>query len=215
MVNISLLTVTLLASVSPSLVSSTTASVSCNSAIKVTHTESSYHVCSGEINWGSGSGQQSITASPMHGENACIWVVKGPHGDGAQCEFGTPVKCDAVVRLMHLDTGKNLHSHGFRSPLSGQQEVSGFGVQGFGDVSDNWKVECYPNTSTGFWEKDSPVRLKHVETGRYLGATSSTKFTQQNCPNCPIVGQLEVAAFAKSGDTTKFVAQRGVFIKMD
>lgn len=205
----------LLLAASPALVSSSPASVTCNSAIKVTHTESSYHVCSGEINWGSGSGQQSITASPMNGENACIWVVKGAHGDGANCELGKPVKCDGIVRLTHLDTGKNLHSHGFRSPLSGQQEVSGFGNQGVGDVSDNWKVECDPKTSSGTWDKDTPVRLKHVETGRYLGASSNTKFTQQNCPNCPIVGQLEVAAFAKSNDGTKFVAQRGMFIKMD
>ena len=82
-------------------------------------------------------------------------------------------------------------------------------------MSDNWRVECEPRPSSGHWDKDSPVRLRHVETGRYLGASGAMKFTQQNCPNCPIVGQLEVAAFVKAGEGTKFVAQRGVFIKLE
>lgn len=34
------------------------------------------------------------------------------------------------IRLEHLATGKNLHSHLFSSPLSGHQEVSAFGVEG-------------------------------------------------------------------------------------
>ena len=34
---------------------------------------------------------------------------------------------------MHLQTKRNLHSHTFSSPLSHNQEVSGFGEEGVGD----------------------------------------------------------------------------------
>lgn len=45
-------------------------------------------------------------------------------GDGAlPCEAGEPVECGSVVRLEHMLTGKNLHSHPFQSPLSRNQEV--------------------------------------------------------------------------------------------
>ncbi|CAN0548779.1 unnamed protein product, partial [Laminaria digitata] len=45
-------------------------------------------------------------------------------GDGAlPCEAGEPMACGAVVRLEHVATGKNLHSHLFKSPLSRMQEV--------------------------------------------------------------------------------------------
>lgn len=44
-----------------------------------------------------------------------------------------PVKCGQTVRLMHLQTRKNLHSHHFTSPLSNNFEVSAFGEEGLGD----------------------------------------------------------------------------------
>lgn len=39
----------------------------------------------------------------------------------------TPVACGSTVRFQHLNTRLFLHSHHFRSPLSGNQEVSCFG----------------------------------------------------------------------------------------
>lgn len=38
-----------------------------------------------------------------------------------------PVKCGNIIRMQHLATSKNLHSHHFASPLSGNQEVSAYG----------------------------------------------------------------------------------------
>lgn len=59
----------------------------------------------------------------------------------APCEVGKPVQCGETIRLEHLDTRKNLHSHLFRAPLSGNQEVSAFGDEnGNGDTGDNWQV---------------------------------------------------------------------------
>jgi len=49
------------------------------------------------------------------------------------------IKCGSVIRLKHLNTGRWLHSHKFRSPLSNQQEVSAFDGS---DTGDNWEVRC-------------------------------------------------------------------------
>ena len=45
-----------------------------------------------------------------------------------------PVKCGDTIRLQHLATKRNLHSHFFQSPLSHNQEVSCFGEGGDGDT---------------------------------------------------------------------------------
>lgn len=71
-----------------------------------------------------------------------------------------PVKCGQKIQLMHLSTGRNLHSHHYASPLSQNQEVSAFGDGGKGDTGDDWLVEC----STGFWKRTEPVNFKHVST---------------------------------------------------
>ena len=47
--------------------------------------------------------------------------------------FRQPIKCGQTIRLMHLQTRKNLHSHHFQSPLSHNLEVSAFGEDGEGD----------------------------------------------------------------------------------
>lgn len=48
------------------------------------------------------------------------------------CEAGMAIKCGDKVRFRHLATQKNLHSHLFKSPLSGNFEVSAFGEGGQG-----------------------------------------------------------------------------------
>ena len=40
-----------------------------------------------------------------------------------------------------MRTKRNLHSHDHKAPVSGRQEVSGFGEDGDGDDSDNWFIE--------------------------------------------------------------------------
>ena len=51
-----------------------------------------------------------------------------------------PVKCGDTIRLLHIATRRNLHSHLFQSPLSNNQEVSAFGENGDGDEGDNWGI---------------------------------------------------------------------------
>eukprot|EP01031_Cornospumella_fuschlensis_P034455 gene34455-41708_t len=110
--------------------------VTCGSVIKLVHKESGNNLHSHNIAWGSGSGQQSVTTNKARNEKSSLWQVKEGH-HLASCEIGAPIKCGDVIRLEHVDTGKNLHSHLFKAPISGQQEVSGFGDRGNGDTGDN------------------------------------------------------------------------------
>ena len=52
-----------------------------------------------------------------------------------------------MIRLEHLETHRNLHSHKVSSPLTRKNEVSGYGDDGDGDGGDNWVVECLDATT--------------------------------------------------------------------
>ena len=58
------------------------------------------------------------------------------------CLFRSPIKCGSVIRLTHLNTNRNLHSHHFQSPLSHNLEVSAFGENGEGDEGTNYAL-CF------------------------------------------------------------------------
>ena len=170
--------------------------MSCGSAIKLTHVESGgkYILRSDERQLQSGSGQQLVTAEQNKRSPKGLWQVR--EGTNAQfCEAGTPIKCGSIIRLMHLETGSNLHTHGIRSPISSQHEVTGFGQQGEGDSGDDWKVICdaggsYFSGGDEYWMRDKIVQFKSVATNRLLGASSTVKFTEQNCGRgCPILNQ--------------------------
>lgn len=80
---------------------------------------------------GTGSGQQSVTGVTAAEDSNSYWSVRGT--SDALCHRGTPVKCGQTIRLTHVNTGRNLHSHYFASPLSSNQVCDvrggGFGVQ--------------------------------------------------------------------------------------
>ena len=65
-----------------------------------------------------------------------LWLIKEAHGEPL-CEISTPIKCGQKIRLQHVATGVNLHSHLFTAALSKLQEVSGFGDRGNGLVFYN------------------------------------------------------------------------------
>ena len=54
------------------------------------------------------------------------------------------MKCGDVIRLEHVNTNKNLHSHKVQSWITkrGTEEVSCFGRDGRGDQQDDWVIEC-------------------------------------------------------------------------
>eukprot|EP01035_Chromulina_nebulosa_P017307 gene17307-22846_t len=184
--------------------------ITCGSAVKLVNKETNYNLHSHNIAWGSGSGQQSITSTSSNKDSGSLWIVKEGH-NSATCESGEPIKCDSIIRLEHMSTGKNLHSHLFKSALSGNQEVSGYGESGYGDTGDNWRVVCESNDK--LWMRGKQISFAHVDTGKYLYTAESVKFTQSNCGGgCPIMGQTEVSASAKKDVKNKWTAGQGVYI---
>merc|ERR1719230_1655315 len=139
---------------------------------------------------GSGSGQQLVTTLEDRSSKDTFWLVRESNNEKS-CAPGTPIRCGETIRLTHMSSGKNLHSHDHRSPLSNQKEVSGFGENGQGDTADDWTVECKKGKKNLM--RNEGFFLKHRETGHYLGSTTQAKFTHQNCGGrCPILNHLEV-----------------------
>ncbi len=68
-----------------------------------------------------------------------MWTIKEAESVEKLCLTGEPIRCGDKIRIEHNVTGRNLHSHSpFKSPLSQQQEVSGYGSNGDGDRGDDW-----------------------------------------------------------------------------
>jgi hypothetical protein len=118
------------------------------------------------------SRQQMALATNDETDAGAIWRVKGPHGTSEGAFKGKPVKNGAVVRLEHLNTRTNLHSHPLeqhhRAPVTRdgmQQEVTTHGALGVGDSNDDWILETQGTTH---WKSGTNVRLIHQGTNRGL-----------------------------------------------
>lgn len=108
---------------------------------------------------------------------------------------GQPVLNGQLVRIEHLETGLNLHSHGnIRSPATSQQEATCF-VQhahkgGIGDSNDNWRVEIHqpdPMNPSGLTQA-TQFRLIHVNTNH--------AFHSHNGYFSPVTQEQEVTCFS-------------------
>lgn len=78
------------------------------------------------------------------------------------CISREPIACGQKIRLEHLPTKKNLHSHLFSSPLSDEQEISAFGEDGEGDTGDYWSVIC----DGEYWDRQDSIMLRHADTDK-------------------------------------------------
>ncbi|XP_017491211.1 PREDICTED: stromal cell-derived factor 2-like [Rhagoletis zephyria] len=174
--------------------------VTCGSLLKLMNANSGVRLHSHDVKYGSGSGQQSVTGTDKQEDINSYWQVRAKTEQ--QCERGTPIACGSNLRLTHLQTGRNLHSHHFSSPLSGQQEVSAFGAGGEGDTGDNWTVLC----GGAHWELNSKVRLKHLDTEAFLAVSGHTY-------GRPIHGQMEIIATSYSDGASYWIAKEGVYVK--
>ncbi|KAG5458245.1 MAG: MIR motif-containing protein [Olpidium bornovanus] len=150
---------------------------------------------------GSGSRQQSVTGFAEVDDPNSLWKLKAEHGK--DCRRGEPVPCGGIVRLLHVNTGRLLHSHLHQSPLSRQQEVSAFEGE---NKDDNWKIVCQ-NTTDTHWTREGPVALYHVSTGLHLSASPRHVYSH------PIPGQLEVSAAKSAGRETVWAAQEGFYFE--
>ncbi|KAK3924691.1 Stromal cell-derived factor 2-like protein 1 [Frankliniella fusca] len=173
--------------------------VSCGSVIKLMNSATKIRLHSHDVKYGTGSGQQSVTGVEEKDDSNSHWVVKAENGK--QCTRGEPISCGSIIRLEHLTTNKNLHSHLFPSPISNKQEISAYGSNGEGDTGDNWKLIC----SGSFWDRKQEVSFQHVDTNAYLGV-SGRQFGR------PISGQAEVVGEFSISSTAQWMAMEGLFI---
>ncbi|XP_049887155.1 stromal cell-derived factor 2 [Pectinophora gossypiella] len=175
--------------------------VTCGTILKLFNTDLRLRLHSHDVKYGSGSGQQSVTAVDVADDHNSHWLVRAAAGE--PCKRGVPIKCNTNIRLQHVGTKKNLHSHYFSSPLSGHQEVSCYGDDdGEGDSGDYWTVVC----NNDFWRRDSPVKFKHVDTGAFLAGSGRT-FGR------PINGQGEIVGITSQyGAYTDWQAKEGLFV---
>uniref|UniRef100_G3MNH9 MIR domain-containing protein n=1 Tax=Amblyomma maculatum TaxID=34609 RepID=G3MNH9_AMBMU len=174
--------------------------VTCGSVLKLENLQSQVRLHSHDIKYGSGSGQQSVTGTLDREDNNSHWVVKGKREKA--CQRGDPIPCGSPVRLEHLVTRKNLHSHHFVSPLSNNQEISAFGDGGEGDTGDNWTVIC----SSDFWERGASVRFKHIDTDAWLCSSGQTY-------GRPIGGQVEICGLTYPDSSCHWKTAEGIYIK--
>lgn len=174
--------------------------VTCGSSLKLFNPYHNVRLHSHDVKYGSGSGQQSVTGVESSDDHNSYWQVRGKTGN--PCERGQPIKCGQTIRLLHLNTNRNLHSHHFQSPLSRNLEVTAFGENGEGDEGDHWVVVCSGN----FWDRQQKVRIKNVVTENYLHITGDTY-------GRPIHGQKEVCAYPSPNELNYWQAAEGIFIK--
>lgn len=178
----------------------TTRLVTCGSVLKLLNVDYKSRLHSHDVKYGTGSGQQSVTGVEAADDVNSHWVIKAP--TGSSCERGAAIKCGDTIRLQHLTTNRNLHSHIFTSPLSGNQEISAYGDDsGEGDTGDHWEVLC----SSDIWTRDSRVQLKHTDTQKFLGM-SGRSFGR------PISGQMEVVGLSSAYSGSEWMASEGMFI---
>ncbi|XP_041863669.1 stromal cell-derived factor 2 [Melanotaenia boesemani] len=174
--------------------------VTCGSVIKLLNIKHNVRLHSHDVRYGSGSGQQSVTGVSVVEDSNSYWTVRGT--SGALCNRGTPVKCGQTIRLTHVNTGRNLHSHYFASPLSSNQEVSAFGEEGEGDNLDEWTVQC----GGSVWKREEAVRFLHKATDALLSVTGEQY-------GRPIHGQTEVHAMSSPSQHSLWKAMEGIFMK--
>ncbi|RCK65694.1 Dolichyl-phosphate-mannose--protein mannosyltransferase 1 [Candida viswanathii] len=118
----------------------------------------------------------TITLYP-HLDSNNKWLIEPFNGTIYNDTF-VPLINGMKIRLKHINTGRRLHSHDEKPPVSErdwQKEASCYGYEGFaGDANDDWIVEVVNYRSQ---EGDAQVfvkalntvfRLKHAMTGHYL-----------------------------------------------
>ncbi|KAJ8380344.1 hypothetical protein SKAU_G00011220 [Synaphobranchus kaupii] len=174
--------------------------VTCGSLVKLLNTRHNVRLHSHDVKYGSGSGQQSVTGVEAADDGNSYWRIRGK--PNSTCQRGVPVRCGQAIRITHMKTGRNLHSHHFTSPLSNNQEVSAFGENGEGDDLDVWTVQC----GGTLWEREEAVRFKHKGTEVFLSVTGEQY-------GHPIRGQREVHGMSSPSHHNYWRAMEGVFIQ--
>jgi len=167
------------------------------SSLRIQNTITKYHLSSFGMNWSSGSGLQIVTAVESDKDINSLFTIK--EGENYPTKInGEPVLCGEIIRLEHITTGKNLHSHEFKSFVTNSQEACAFGENGNGDVNDNFRISCYKQEDNETITGQTEFFLQHVPTQNYLYINYKTSmYNDRNCRGCPIRGQREVSLTTK------------------
>ncbi|CCE73238.1 Piso0_000267 [Millerozyma farinosa CBS 7064] len=159
-----------------------TANVGFGSVVTIRHLETQGgYLHSHNHFYPTGSNQQQITLYPYIDSNN-DWLVE-PYNESIPENDFVPIVHGMKIRLKHVNTGRRLHSHDEKPPVSErdwQKEVSCYGFEGFeGDANDDFFVEIVEHKSKkGIAQNEvralqTVFRLRHVMTGHYLFASHS------------------------------------------
>jgi dolichyl-phosphate-mannose-protein mannosyltransferase len=131
-----------------------------------------------------GSKQQQITLYP-HLDANNQWLIEPYNATLFANDTFVPLEDGMKIRLKHVATGKRLHSHDEKPPVSEKDwlhEASCYGYDGFeGDPNDDFVVEVVnKKKATKAGEPKSKVRaiettirLRHAMTGFYLFSSNA------------------------------------------
>ena len=163
------------------------------SSLRIQNTITKFYLSSFGMNWSTGSGLQIITAVESDKETNSLFTIK--EGEGYPPKInGESVLCGDIIRLEHISTGKNLHSHAYKSFVTDSQEACAFGEDGNGDVNDNFRISCYKQKDNEVITGKTEFFLQHVPTENFLYINYKTSmYNDRNCRGCPIRGQREVS----------------------
>lgn len=126
-----------------------------------------------------GSGQQQVTCY-HHKDANNDWFFypnrREPDYDAESPELRF-IGDGSTVRLIHAQTGRNLHSHDIAAPMSkSDKEVSAYGNLTVGDEKDHWKIEVVRDVASRDRSRirtlTTAFRLKHEVLGCYLRGTN-------------------------------------------
>ncbi|KAL3288485.1 hypothetical protein HHI36_002927 [Cryptolaemus montrouzieri] len=121
---------------------------------------------------GIGARQQQITTY-THKDDNNKWIIKKYNSDVT--EDVDLVRNGDLIRLEHLATRRNLHSHKEHAPVTKKHyQVTGYGENGTGDVNDVWKVTIL-NGMEGEEIKTVTSKIKFVHYLQSCVLTTSGK----------------------------------------
>ena len=122
---------------------------------------------------GVGARQQQVTGY-SHKDDNNKWIIKKFDVEPTEGEEVTLVKNGDLVRLEHLPTSRNLHSHREIAPVTKQHyQVTCYGENGTGDANDVWRVVMVePKDSQFIQTVITPFRLVHYFVNCALSCNS-------------------------------------------
>jgi len=123
-----------------------------------------------------GSSQQQVTCyHHKDANNDWFFYPNRTAPDYNSMDEPVLVRNGDVIRLLHAQTGRNLHSHPIAAPVTkGDWEVSCYGNLTIGDTKDHWQIEVVDDAGYSDRSKvrtlTTAFRLKHPDLGCYLRA---------------------------------------------